>query len=478
MTNQIKVLDQWHGDTCSLYQGDSCLVMKGIPDESIDFSIYSPPFETLYIYSDSVADMGNSADNEEFMQQFMFLMPELYRVMKPGSSVGVHCKDLPLYMNRDGAAGLSNFPGRLIKAHEMAGFTLDRWVTIWKDPVIEMQRTKNHGLLHKNFMERAECCRQGMADYLLIFRKPSADDWLETPRHPHRPWKHMSQVTLLRCLDLWTNRNESVLVSSRNIQSAKDAGYKIIASDSDGAIPFALIEIDPKTSTARMADEMPCVYRGIALGRNLVVRSRMHADGNRLIDTASEIISAAEAAGLTFQSRCVFPNGYYLLVFRKWSADVEAMPDKQVRHVPRPGVFIGTDKPTAWDSERDWTIQIWQKYASPVWYDVGEGTRSESPNVWYDIHQTRVLNVREGRDNSDEKHICPLQLDVINKAIGEYTNPGDVVFTPFAGLGSEVYEAVLMKRRGIGIELKGSYFSAAVKNCRHAELMKRQKTLF
>jgi DNA modification methylase len=312
------VIHQATGKDWTLYHGDSCEVIKGIPDNSIDFTIYSPPFSNLYIYSDSIADMGNSADDEEFFEHYRYLIAESYRVTRPGRLVAVHCKDLPLYMNRDGSAGLSDFPGRIIRAHEEVGFTYHSRVTIWKDPVIEMQRTKNHGLLWRNFTERGEVVRQGMPDYLVVFRK-----------------------------------------------------------------------------------------------------------------------------------------------FR----DIPDMPEKQVSHKydPNKHEYQGESGPQSWDSERDYSIQVWQKYASPVWFD---------------IRQTRVLNVEQARENGDEKHICPMQLDVIARAIDIWTNPSDVVASWFAGIGSEGYEAIRLGRRFVGIELKESYFNVAAKNLRRIEEETKIPTLF
>lgn len=313
MTNVIK---QAEGKDWVMYNGDSCEVLKGIPDNSIDFGILSPPFSNLYIYSDSVADLGNSADDEEFFEHYRYIISEQYRTLRPGRLIAVHCKDLPLYMNRDGSAGLSDFPGRIIRAHEDCGFTYHSKVTIWKDPVIEMQRTKNHGLLWRNFTERGEVVRQGMPDYLVVFRK-----------------------------------------------------------------------------------------------------------------------------------------------FR----DIEDMPEKQVQNHPQPGEYQGDEPPTSWDSPRDYSIQVWQKYASPVWFD---------------IRQTRVLNVQAARENGDEKHICPLQLDVISRSIDIWTNPGDVVMSPFAGIGSEGYEALRLGRKFIGVELKESYFDVACKNLASMVESKTQISLF
>lgn len=305
------------GENWRMMLGDCVTRISEIESNSVHLSVYSPPFANLYIYSDSIADMGNSADEEEFFQHYLFLIKELHRVTMPGRLSVVHCKDLPLYRNRDGAAGLKDFPGRIVKAHEDAGWIYHSRVTIWKDPVIEMQRTKNHGLLHKNFSVRAEVTRQGMADYILVFRKWEGVEGTESP------------VT--------------------------------------------------------------------------------------------------------------------------------------VKHARKPGDYIGTNAPTRFDNDRDYSIQVWQRYASPVWFD---------------IDQTNVLNFKIARENEDEKHICPLQLDVIERAVDLWSNPGELVFSPFAGVGSEGWGAMKLKRRFLGIELKESYFRVACQNLREMEASQNVPTLF
>lgn len=327
----MNVTDQSIGQNYALYLGDSNITIQGIPNDSVDLSVYSPPFANLYIYSDDIADMGNCANYEEFFAHYNYLVREKLRITRPGRLSCVHCKDLPLYQNRDGQMGLYDFPGDIIRVHEAChqcgynhrfpGFTCPqcghqheaRWtfhsrVTIWKDPVIEMQRTKNHGLLHKNFEARAEGCRQGMADYVLVFRK-------------------------------WTKAE---------------------------------------------------------------------------------------------------------------------MPDGQIKHRREGGDYVGTQPPQFWQSQRDYSIQVWQKYASPVWFD---------------IDQTRVLNFHLAREGQDEKHICPLQLDVIERCIDLWSNPGELVYTPFAGIGSELYSAVKMGRRALGGELKRSYFEWA---CRYLDRLEQE----
>lgn len=221
----------------------------------------------------------------------------------------------PRCKGRDGASGLYDFPGEVRAAFEREGWTFHSRITIWKDPVTEMQRTKSHGLLHKNFQARREVCRQGMADYVLVFRA----------------WK---------------------------------------------------------------GDEMP---------------------------------------------------------------------DKQVTTPTVPGDYIGDEPPESWRDARDWSIQTWQRYASPVWFD---------------IRQTNVLSREEARNEQDEKHICPLQLDVIERCVWLWTNPGELVFSPFGGIGSEGFVALKMGRRFLGVELKRSYWEQARRNLERAELESRQGTLF
>lgn len=289
--------DTAHGDNWTLHLGDCVQTATQLSSDSVDFTIFSPPFGNLYVYSDSEADMGNCADHSEFFEHFGYLIPELLRITRPGRLCVVHCKDLPTYKNRDGAAGLYDFPGELRAAFSRHGWQFHSRVTIWKDPVIEASRTNNHGLLFRNFSERAEVCRQGMADYLLVFRK--------------------------------------------------------------------------------------------------------HTEG---------------------------------------------MPDKQVQQRRVPGDYIGTSGPTSYKDDRDYAIQVWQRYASPVWFD---------------IDQTDVLNFVIARENKDEKHICPLQLGVIRRCVDLWTMPGDLVLDPFAGIGSTGVVALELGRRFVGIELKRAYWEWA-----------------
>lgn len=283
----MKCLNQVVNERYSIYNGDSCEIMNDIPDNSIHYSIFSPPFADLYVYSNSERDMGNCKSKSEFYEHFKFIVKELYRITMNGRLVSFHCMNLPTMKQKDGFIGISDFRGELIKLFQECGFIFHSEVCIWKDPVIAMQRTKALGLLHKQIKKDSAMCRQGIPDYLITMRKPG-----DNP-------------------EKITHTNES------------------------------------------------------------------------------------------------FP------------------------------------------------VQVWQNYASPVWMD---------------INPSDTLQRNSARDEKDEKHISPLQLDVIRRAINLWTNENDIVFTPFMGIGSEVYQALKMNRRGIGIELKESYYEQAVKNCENASV--------
>lgn len=315
-------------DHFALYCGDSCELIKTIPDNSIGFSVFSPPFVNLYIYSDSERDMGNCKDEREFFEHFNFLIEDLLRVTIPGRLCAVHCKDLPLYFGRDGATGLKDFPGDIIRAFEAKGWTFHSRVTIWKCPVTERERTNNNGLLHKTATRDRSQLRQGMADFMVVFRKVPVGS----------------------------------LMSEQPVTLDNGRGFEQYVGT-----------CDPSTS--------------------------------------------------------------------------QDHPSPHARKKPAQG-------------EVGRSIDIWRRYAEPVWWD---------------IDQTNVLNHTAAREAKDEKHICPLQLDVIERAVHLWSNPGDIVFTPFAGIGSEVVGAIRHGRRGIGIELKESYYRQAVKNC-EAAVAKRGET--
>lgn len=278
----MNVLDQVVRQKYAIYNGDSCEVIKGIPDNSIHYTIFSPPFASLYTYSNSDRDMGNCKGDKEFAEHFRFLIDELYRVTMPGRLLSFHCMQLPLSKERDGVIGLKDFRGELIRMFQAAGFIYHSEVTIWKNPVTAMQRTKALGLLHKQLKKDSCMSRQGIADFLVTMRKPGDN--------PERV----------------THTNES------------------------------------------------------------------------------------------------FP------------------------------------------------VYVWQHYASPVWMDIKESD---------------TLQRKSAREDKDERHICPLQLEVIRRGIELWTNPGDIVLDPFTGIGSTEYVALKSGRRAIGCELKPSYYKQAVANC-------------
>jgi DNA modification methylase len=270
------------GADWTLTNGDCVEVWRGIPDGTVDFTIYSPPFANLYVYSDDPRDMGNVSDDAEFFRHFSYLLPELYRATRPGRLMAVHVSQLPSFKWKHGVSGLRDFRGDVIRAAEDAGWTYHSEVCIWKDPVTEMQRTKAHGLLYKTIQRNASFSRVGMPDYLVVFRK-------------------------------WDDGDQS-----------------------------------------------------------------------------------------------------------------------PVTHTPD-----------------EFSLDLWQRVASPVWFDVDQG---------------RTLNVRQARDSQDEKHLCPLQLDVIERAIHLWSNPGDLVASPFTGIGSEGVVALQMGRRFVGAELKPTYWKHACRN--------------
>ena len=290
----LKVLNQHLTDSAAMYHGDSVEVLQGIPSDSVHYMIYSPPFASLYTYSNSERDLGNCRTYEEFFTQYGFIARELYRILKPGRLLSFHCMNLPTSKERHGYIGIQDFRGDLIRAHQQDGFIFHSEVCIWKDPVTAMQRTKAIGLLYKQLRKDSALSRQGIPDYLVTMRKPGAND-------------------------------------------------------------------EPVTKT----------HDGFPVGK-------------------------------------------------------------------------------------------WQNYASPVWMD---------------INPSDTLQRESAREDNDERHICPLQLQVIERGIELWTNPGDVVLSPFAGIGSEGYQAVKMGRRFVGIELKESYYRQARLNLMAAENA-GQPTLF
>lgn len=291
---EIKCLGEAHGNGWAFYNGDAVELAKQWPSQSVRLGIHSPPFSSLYTYSDSERDMGNSVDDAQFFEHYRYLIREHYRIMVPSGLVVVHCKQLVDYKGADGRAGLRDFRGEIIREYEAAGFKYHSEVTIWKSAPQEMRRTNAHGLLYKTLREDASFTRQGLAEYLCVFRKhpenAAQEEWAKANRIRHNP------------------------------------------------------------------DEFP--------------------------------------------------------------------------------------------------LSQWQEWASPVWMT---------------IDQTDVLNVDAARDDRDEKHMCPLQLDVIDRAVVLWSNPGDVVLSTFGGVGSEGVGALRRGRKAVLFELKRSYWAKGCENLAAAE---------
>jgi len=277
----MTVLNQAHGSNWTIYQGDCIDVLKDIPDHSIGYSIFSPPFSSLYTYSNSPRDLGNVHDDKEFFEHFEYLIGQLARVMMPGRDISFHCMLIPTSKVNQGYIGLRDFRGDLIRAFQRHGFIFHSEVVIWKDPVTAMQRTKALGLLHKSVRGNASMCRQGIPDYLVTMR------------------------------------------------------------------------------------------------------------------------------------------------------------------------MTGESEPRVTHKTEEYPVEKWQRIASPIWTD---------------INPSDTLQFRSAREHDDERHICPLQLEVIRRGVELWSNPGDIVLSPFAGIGSEGYVSIELNRRFIGIELKTSYFNQAVLN--------------
>ena len=309
----MNVLHETVTDRFALYHADTVDVARGLPDKSVDFSVFSPPFASLYCYSNSPRDLGNVKDDAEFFAHYDFLIEQTVRVMKPGRLVAIHCMLMPTSKVRDGHIGLRDFRGDIIRAYEKHGFIFHSEVCIWKDPVTAMQRTKALGLLHKTIRKDSAMSRQGIADYLVVMRAPGEN--IEPIAHTH--------------------------------------------------------------------EEFP--------------------------------------------------------------------------------------------------VMMWQRYASPVWVTTGSAdedgflmcSAEETSDESSGINPSNTLQYRSAREHDDERHICPLQLGVIRRAIRLWSNPNDVVWSPFTGIGSEGYVALQEGRRFVGAELKASYYEQACRNLKEAQTHKQ-----
>lgn len=485
----MAIINQKFGKSWASYNGDCVFVMRDLPDNSVQFIPYSPPFLALYIYSDSLADLGNTDSESQFFDGWVFHLQEQYRILESGRYIAIHCKDTMRYMSSHGYAGLYDFPGQIIRLTQSVGFTLARWITIWKDPVIEMQRTKTYGLLHKSFKERAEVTRQGCADYVLIFQKNGEPIDEKLPP--------LNAGVIERCVHQWTNPGD--LISTplcRDIRDRIDT-------------PFLNQPIQYSFWTGKEYDA-PFISQLL----NMTTPGRLttiHCTAQMMID----IIQQFEG-GWKFHSRVALTDGSFLVTFRNWSEEFESGVVKH--HIQPPDVdyqkfeiverfskhidgdvefieehretwrepilrgnevhpdYVGTQPPIGWRDQGYYSILTWQKYASPVWFDL-DGLPPTHKNCWMDIVQTNVLNAKGVKDDQAEKHICPLQLDLIERLILEYTQKGEIVFTPYCGIGSEIYQAVRLGRKGIGAELNPSYWRTNCKNLADVEIAVTQEVM-
>ena len=476
------VINQAHGNNWSFYNGDCVVVMNGLPKNIIDFDVHSPPFLSLFIYSDSIADLGNNETEAQFFEGYRFAIREMHRVHKPGKCIAVHCKDTMRYMSSHGYAGLYDFPGEIIRAYEAEGFLFQRWITIWKDPVVEMQRTKTYGLLHKSFCERAEVTRQGCADFVLIFQKPMHGPESVTLTDEKLPGFNPGVFERIR--HLWSNEGDEV--GFNQVARHLSVWSKPLSHYTSHFIDRLSEQTEPGRLCVVHCKPLPVIG-----SRGSVAR----------FDMMGEVIQRFERQGnWKFHSRCALTDGSYLVTFRNWRGEIES---GKVKHnlkspivsryqyqnndgsmfwfdasrVSHPD-YIGTEPPVNWHDDSYYSILTWQKYASPVWFDLS-GLPKAHNDAWMDIDQTDVLNARLVRkDEEGEKHICPLQLGLISRLIGEYTRPGDVVHSPYGGIGSEGYTAVRMGRKAILSELKPTYWQYSVKLVKELELELTQVDLF
>jgi len=358
---------EYSGAGWALHNSDCIEGMEAMPQDSVDCAIFSPPFGSLFTYSDSERDLGNAGDGAKFINQYMFFARALTRVMKPGRITCVHCTDLPMLKGRDGAIGLQDFSGDLIKAHSDAGMIYHGRVTIWKDPVVEMQRTKALGLLYKQIRKDSAMNRVGMPDYMLFFRK-------------------------------------------------------------DGDNPDRIEHCAPSTKTIGIQN-----YHCGRCGIDHEYSSDFCPDcGESMVEIR------------TYNGE---PSAETVNIARKWLGHMRK--EGLCRDVPDDAVLAELLKHVEFD------VMEWQKLASPVWMNIDQG---------------KVLNgYRGARTLDDERHVCPLQLDTIEKCLRLYSKPGDVVMDPFNGVGSTGYMAIKQLRRYIGFELKPEYAEMAGRNLAMSE---------
>lgn len=369
---------EYQGNGWVLHNSDCIEGMHAMPPDSVDMACFSPPFGDLFVYSDSERDLGNAGTGEKFINQYKYFAEALTRVMKPGRITCVHCTDLPMRKGRDGAIGLQDFSGDLIKAHTDAGMIYHGRVTIWKDPVVEMQRTKALGLLYKQIRKDSSMNRVGMPDYMLFFRKDGDNpDRIEHTAPTHRNtekvigWQFSSEYSEYQYDDI-------DYVDSKNKPKERDGG-----------------------------EWVPVYEREKVVSDETVVIARKWLNNMRREGLCADV-----------------PDD---VVLRELISHVEM------------------------------DVYEWQRLASPVWMNIDQG---------------KVLNGwRKAKGLNDERHVCPLQLDTIERCLRLYSKPGDVVMDPFNGIGSTGFVALQHMRRYVGFELKNEYAQQAGYNLDQAERM-------
>jgi DNA modification methylase len=321
----VNVVDQANGNDWHIYQADCIEVMKGMPENSVHYCMFSPPFASLYTFSDNPRDVSNNSDDRVFWEHYRYVIEGVFRVMKPGRLLSIHCMDLPTSITRDGFIGMRDFPGENIRLCQDVGFIYHSRVYIRKDPVSAMQRTKALGLLHKQVVKDSALSRMAIADSIVTLRKPGDND--------------------------------------EPVSGVLDTYYGDDQTDED------------LTAEAK--------------------RTHDRSGGRSAKDHKS--------------------------------------------------------------------ILVWQRYAEPIWTDIVQGD---------------VLSHRMAREEHDERHISPLQLTAVRRCVQLWTNPGDIVFSPFSGIGTAGYVAVELGRKFCGAELKPSYYRQAVANLQAAEHARMSGTLF
>lgn len=434
MSEAIKVCDQYISAHASIYNADTCEAIVGVPDASVDFSVFSPPFESLFTYSASDRDLGNSHGREQFSDHLSFIAAQQFRTMKSGRMVAIHCMDLPMTLTHHGQIGFVDFPARLREVYERAGFVYYGRITIWKDPVVAQERTHARQLVHHEMIKDSAMSGVGCPDYIVLMRKPG---------------KNEAPVTHTMLCDMSGTRvqsDEQIAKMQKTLQEIADAtGRDVEASlmnahcpkcqrrleiGEDGMFPEHLV---PKDALAMKNDAgKPEHWQRVASPVWAMPESEEEADLRRLA-AAIRAGNAPEASRLAGD-----------LAGRYDGSWAKAAP-------PLPSLVWAT--------------------ANGLWRDGFvdyEDPRAGNPDK-RGIDQGDTLNFRSAREDKDERHLCPLQKGAVDRLLDLYTNKGDVVLTPFLGIGTEVVCAVAKGRKGIGFELKASYFRQAVAHVKRVE---------